>query len=368
MALNVLIVDDSTFFQSRLKNIINEHPDFNVIGVASNGREAIEKVKTLQPDIVTMDYEMPMMDGVTAVRAIMAENPLPILMLSSMTYEGARITLDALDAGAMDFMTKNFSEISANSSSIKKRIYDALLTISANSPKRKPLQVEPLPVKSSSSNVIPFHIEKPATNSVNTIPKISTPTISKSKPKLIVIGASTGGPAALTELLKTIPANFSIPIVIVQHMPETFTCAFAERLNRQCQIDVKEAETGDELKPGRALLAPGGKQLIIDSKNNRQVKVIDSSDAVNYKPCVDITFASVSNIYGADTLAIVLTGMGHDGRDGAKLLKAQGARVWTQSESSCLIYGMPMAIDKANLSDESLDIDAINKRLSAEKF
>ncbi len=376
MTLNVLIVDDSNFFQRRLKSIINEHPQLNVIGLADNGREAIEKVKTLKPDIVTMDYEMPMMDGVTAVRSIMAENPLPILMLSSMTYEGARTTLDALEAGAMDFMTKNFSEISNNSPAIKKRIYDALLTI-GNKPQsssvasvEKPklnIVVDPISTKQTSSSTSAKKMQdkppKPALQVVDTV-KPKRFNFSK-KPKIIAIGASTGGPAALSDLLKDIPANFPYPVLVIQHMPGTFTHAFAERLNRQCQVTIKEAETGDEIKPGVVLLAPGGKQLIVDTKNTQKVKVIDSNKEVNYKPCVDITFASLSNTFGADTLGIVLTGMGQDGCNGASLLKQQGARIVTQSKDSCLIYGMPMAIDQANLSDASLDLKDIKSLLSS---
>ncbi len=377
MTLNVLIVDDSNFFQRRLKSIINEHPQLNVIGLADNGREAIEKVKKLKPDIVTMDYEMPMMDGVTAVRSIMAENPLPILMLSSMTYEGARTTLDALEAGAMDFMTKNFSEISNDSPAIKKRIYDALLTI-GKKPNSTPdvamdkpklnIVVDPILPKQSSPTAPSEKIanrtpSKPVLQVVDTV-KPKRLSFAK-KPKIIAIGASTGGPAALSDLLKDIPGNFPFPVLIIQHMPGTFTHAFAERLNRQCQVNIKEAETGDEIKPGVVLLAPGGKQLIVDTKNTRKVKVIDSNKEVNYKPCVDITFASLSNTYGSDTLGIVLTGMGQDGCNGASLLKQQGARIITQSKDSCLIYGMPMAIDQANLSDASLDLHDIKSLLSS---
>ncbi|MGH1485022.1 MAG: protein-glutamate methylesterase/protein-glutamine glutaminase [Cellvibrionaceae bacterium] len=370
MTLNVLIVDDSSFFQRQLKNIINEHPKLNVIGSADNGREAIEKVKKLKPDIVTMDYEMPMMDGVTAVRSIMAENPLPILMLSSMTYEGARITLDALDAGAMDFMTKDFSKISNNSPEIKKSIYEALLTIGEQALKNKK-EIEKKTVIEKKSQDTPVPESAPSRVSLDTAAPVKLESVPKCepiirssnvKPKIIVIGSSTGGPAALSELLKDIPASFSLPIIIVQHMPETFTRAFAERLNRQCKIEVKEAETGDEIKPGRALLAPGGKQLIINKNNIKTVKIIDSTQPVNYKPCVDITFASLSNTYGAETLGVVLTGMGNDGCDGARLLKQKGASIWTQTEESCLIYGMPMAVDQANLSDASLALSCISER------
>jgi two-component system chemotaxis response regulator CheB len=366
MSLNVLIVDDSSFIQRVLKEIINDHPQLNVIGIASNGSEAVEKVKSLKPDLVTMDYEMPMMDGVTAVRIIMAENPLPILMLSSMTFSGAKITIDALEAGAADFMTKNFGEISAKGKAITKRLYDTLLALGESvllSQQRSPSPpiqefTSKTPMEKSACHPVsslsadPDKIKESSRNSVkNTL--YETP----SSVKIVAIGASTGGPAALTLLLKKIPGDFPCPILIIQHMPQNFTLAFAQRLNKQCSIEVKEAEDGDKLIPGRALLAPGGQQLVIDKKDSTKIRIIDSTSDINYKPCVDISFASISNTYGKNTLAIVLTGMGNDGCNGARLLKEKKSTVWTQTEDSCVVYGMPMSVDKAQLSNASLSLD-----------
>ncbi len=386
MALDILIVDDSPFFQRVLSEIINDHSQLNVVGVASNGRDAIDKVKRLKPDIVTMDYEMPMMDGVTAVRQIMSENPLPILMLSSMTFDGAKITIDALEAGAADFMTKDFAEISGKSSAIKARLYNTFLAL-GKSMLLSQRQPQALTKTAAHNGGVAGSMSARSSADVNTQPraraKVSlapatenkatlreTHTASKKdlfespeKPKIVVIGASTGGPAALTELLKKIPKNFPYPIVVVQHMPENFTLAFSQRLDKQCQVAVKEAEAGDKLLRGRVLIAPGGKQLTIDKKDATRVNIIESSIDINYKPCVDVTFASLSNTYGKSALAIVLTGMGSDGCDGARLLKQQRATVWTQSESSCVVYGMPMAIDKANLSNASLSLDKIAEHL-----
>jgi two-component system chemotaxis response regulator CheB len=353
MPLNVLVVDDSQFFQRILKEIINDSADLNVIGVANNGCEAVEKVKSLKPDVVTMDYEMPMMDGVTAVREIMSENPLPILMLSSMTFSGAKITMDALDAGAADFMTKNFAEISGKGEAIKQRLYRTLLEIGKSVALRKKASA---PANDEKVSTVSTSLDKPSV----------VPNIGRSKqalfetaslPKLIVIGASTGGPSAVTEVLKRLPKNFPCPIIVVQHMPQKFTLAFSHRLNKQCHLDITEAVDGDVLMPGKVFIAPGGKQLVIDKSNTRRIRIIESGDNIRYKPCIDITLASVSNIYGKDTLAIVLTGMGNDGCDGARLLKQKQATVWTQTEESCVVYGMPMAIDKENLSNASLSLD-----------
>jgi two-component system chemotaxis response regulator CheB len=301
MPLNVLVVDDSVFFQRVLKEIINDHSELNVVGVAGNGREAVDKVQSLKPDVVTMDYEMPMMDGVTAVRTIMSDNPLPILMLSSMTFSGAKITMDALDAGAADFMTKNFAEISGKSEAIKNRLYNTLLEIGKSVLLRRKPQLSTPVVK-------PVTQEKPVPKSSEIVKPIDTLSSSKnalfettSVPKIVVIGASTGGPAALTELLKRLPKSFPCPIVVVQHMPQNFTLAFSQRLHKQCALDVKEAEDGDMLQAGKVFLAPGGKQLILDKTNARRIKIIDASHGVSYKPCVDVSLASICNSYGKET-------------------------------------------------------------------
>lgn len=347
MTIKVLVVDDSLFFQQRLREIISEHPELQVVGVATNGREAVEMAKQKNPDIITMDYEMPVMDGVTAVRQIMAAKPVPILMFSSLTYEGARITLDALDAGAVDFMTKNFAEVSGNSAALKRALHDKIIGIARSSAKRANTGLA-----SASSPVL----NRPVAAPVNL----------KNKVQLLVIGASTGGPVALTDVLTALPANFRVPILLVQHMPESFTKAFAERLNKQCQIEVKLAEDGDRLRPGLALLAPGGKQLILERGSRDKIRVIPGDDRVNYKPSVDITFASAANNFGDRALGVVLTGMGSDGCEGARLIKQRGGYIWSQNKESCVIYGMPMAVAKARLTDCVLDIKAIGPKLAEE--
>ena len=386
MPITVLIVDDSHFFQRVLKEIISENKNFKVVGVANNGVEAIEKVASLRPDVVTMDYEMPMMDGVTAVREIMSTNPLPILMLSSMTFSGAKITIDALEAGAADFMTKNFAEISGKGAAIKKRLYDTLLALGQSRSHSQHFSAQDTSSaiggqeRSSDSVIttkqrltpseknISTDLRDRAVNDAHTAVSAANSSGKKNNNlgrtvKMIAIGASTGGPAALTDLLKGIPADFRFPILIVQHMPQNFTLAFSQRLNKQCEIEVKEAEDGDYIQPGRALLAPGGKQMIIDKKNKNRIKVMDSSADIPYKPSVDINFASLSNSYGGSVLGVVLTGMGSDGCDGARLLTEKGSTIWTQTKDSCVVYGMPMAVDRANLSSASFNIKDMIKNL-----
>ncbi|WP_039913859.1 protein-glutamate methylesterase/protein-glutamine glutaminase [Cellvibrio mixtus] len=377
MPVRVLVVDDSNFFQHRLKDIINEHPDLKVIGIASNGREAIEKAAELKPDIITMDFEMPVMDGVTAIKHIMANRKVPILMFSSLTYEGAKITLDALAAGALDFIPKDFAEVSRSSEVLKKKLHERLITLAGVSARLSPISPAPAvdtkpaitPTTSHLRTSVP--VAPPASTKTAVSPDDNKSAASdnyrlKNKPKILVIGASTGGPVALAEVLVALPANFPLPIVLVQHMPENFTKAFAERLNKQCKIQVREAADGDQLQPGLALLAPGGKQLMLDKRNGGSVRVLPDDDRVTYKPSLDITFGSAANTYADKVLGVVLTGMGSDGCKGAGLLKQCGSSLWSQDEASCVIYGMPMAVARAGLSDKVLSLKDIGPRLVRE--
>ncbi len=373
MPYTVLVVDDSSFFQHRLKEIINEHQDLKVVGIAANGQEAIDMASQLKPDIISMDYEMPFLDGVSAVRAIMAERPIPIVMFSSMTYEGAAITLEALDAGAVDFIPKNFAEVSNNSAQLKSRLHEKLIEFAA--------QAKPAPSRSTDELAAEANVRSQRAKEKTAAlrqrlanrpaPASSAPASVaasgklKGKVQLVVIGASTGGPVALSDIITELPGNFPVPIMVVQHMPENFTKAFAERLNRQSALSVKEAETGDALSRGTVLIAPGGKQLMLD-RSGKTVKVIAGDDRVNYKPCVDITFASVANLMGAKALGIVLTGMGADGCEGARLMKSKGAHIWSQDEASSVVYGMPAAVARAGLTDAVLHLAEVGPRLASE--
>ncbi|AZD20977.1 protein-glutamate methylesterase/protein-glutamine glutaminase [Pseudomonas chlororaphis] len=370
MAVKVLVVDDSGFFRRRVSEILSADINIQVVGTATNGKEAIDQALALKPDVITMDYEMPMMDGITAVRHIMQRCPTPVLMFSSLTHEGARVTLDALDAGAVDFLPKNFEDISRNPEKVKQLLCEKVHSISRSNrrfssysaPAPQPATA-PTPAPSSTSS---FSGTAPARPAPAPVPARAAATGSSAAPKrkaykLVAIGTSTGGPVALQRVLTQLPANFPAPIVLIQHMPAAFTKAFAERLDKLCRISVKEAEDGDILRPGLALLAPGGKQMMVDGRG--AVKILPGDERLNYKPCVDITFGSAAKSYGDKVLAVVLTGMGADGREGARLLKQGGSAVWAQDEASCVIYGMPMAIVKAELADAVYGLDDIGKHL-----
>lgn len=365
MAVKVLVVDDSGFFRRRVSEILSADPNIQVIGTATNGREAIEQAQALKPDVITMDYEMPMMDGITAVRNIMQRCPTPVLMFSSLTHEGARVTLDALEAGAVDFLPKNFEDISRNPERVKQLLCEKIHSI-ARSNRRS---LSPPPVAAPAATAVAQPVTRPATSTSPLARPVAAPApaVASAAPKrksykLVAIGTSTGGPVALQRVLTQLPANFPAPIVLIQHMPAAFTKAFAERLDKLCRISVKEAEDGDVLCPGLALLAPGGKQMMVDARG--VVKILPGDERLNYKPCVDITFGSVAKSYADKVLAVVLTGMGADGREGARLLKQGGSQVWAQDEASCVIYGMPMAIVKANLADAIYPLDDIGRHLA----
>lgn len=376
MAVKVLVVDDSGFFRRRVSEILSSDTTIQVVGTATNGKEAIEQALALKPDVITMDYEMPMMDGITAVRHIMQRCPTPVLMFSSLTHEGARVTLDALDAGAVDYLPKNFEDISRNPDKVKQMLCEKVHTISrsnrrfsgyANAPATPaPAPASAAPATASlrspaSSTARPAAAPAPASARSSASHAPTSPAPKRKAYKLVAIGTSTGGPVALQRVLTQLPANFPAPIVLIQHMPAAFTKAFAERLDKLCRISVKEAEDGDILRPGLALLAPGGKQMMVDGRG--AVKILPGDERLNYKPCVDITFGSAAKSYGDKVLAVVLTGMGADGREGARLLKQSGSHIWAQDEASCVIYGMPMAIVKADLADAVYSLDDIGRHL-----
>ena len=364
MSFKVLVVDDSSFFRRRVTDILNNDPELDVIDVAINGLEAVKKAIALKPDVITMDIEMPLLNGIDAVKQIMAQAPTAIIMFSSLTHSGAQATLEALDAGALDFLPKKFNEIAKTTedagSLLRQRVKQLAKKKGAILPKistfRSRAAVE---TKSSTNNLTSTTGIKPNA----AIAKYPNEAVSKKLDKnykLLAIGTSTGGPVALQRLLIQLPEDFPLPIILVQHMPASFTLAFANRLNALCKISIKEASSGDILKPGHAYLAPGGKQMIIDgTENAAKLRILeDNSERIAFKPSVDISFASAAKVFGGNVLGVILTGMGADGREGSRLLKSKGATIWSQDEASCVVYGMPQAVTVAGISERSLAIDS----------
>lgn len=352
MAVRVLVVDDSGFFRRRVTEILNADPHLEVIGSAGNGKEAIEQVAKLHPDVVTMDIEMPIMDGITATREIMKSHPTPIIMFSSLTTDGAKATLDALDAGALDFLPKRFEDISSDREEARKLLCERVRHLA-----RRP------------ASAISHRTVRPATDTRATSPAgVATATVSPIRArgdiKLVAIGTSTGGPVALQEVLVRLPQNFPVPVILVQHMPGSFTPAFAQRLNGICAITVKEAADGDVLQAATAYLAPGGKQMTLEKKAEQVViRISEALPNQTYKPSVDVTFRSVAKLYPRNTLAVILTGMGADGREGCRDLKQGGSVIWAQDQASCVVYGMPAAVADAGLSERSISLPDIGNSI-----
>lgn len=413
MPLRVLVVDDSSFFRRRLSEILNKDPDLDVVDFAANGREAIEKTASLKPDVITMDVEMPIMDGITAVKNIMEKNPTPILMFSSLTHKGAKATLDALEAGAIDFLPKKFEDIARDKDEASLTLRQRVKTVarsasrstgrssispqvgksspssvgasSSSQAQRSPFassrSESPSSIRTTSTSSSAFSRREPLKSSLDsgtrsTTTSSSTSSISRAKTshaggyKLLAIGTSTGGPVALQTILTELPSDFPTPILLIQHMPASFTSAFASRLDSLCKITIKEAENGDVLEPGCAYLAPGGQQMLLEGNaSNLKLKVMeDNSPRITYKPSVDITFGTSAKTLKDKVLAVVLTGMGADGREGARLLKQMGSTVWAQDEHSCVVYGMPQAISVAGLADADITLSDMSSRIIKEMY
>ncbi|MEZ9822051.1 chemotaxis response regulator protein-glutamate methylesterase [Shewanella sp. 10N.286.45.A1] len=375
MGIKVLVVDDSSFFRRRVSEIVSQDPELEVIGTAVNGAEAVKLAAELKPQVITMDIEMPVMDGITAVKQIMASNPVPILMFSSLTHDGAKATLDALEAGALDFLPKRFEDIATNKDDAiallqqriktlgRRRLFRPAVrpSIATVKPRTTAAQTVPLTRAAASSKPVPQPADKPSSRSS------AVTRASGKKYKALLIGTSTGGPVALQKVLTQLPANYPHPILLIQHMPAAFTPTFATRLNSLCKIEVKEAQTGDQLRAGCAYLAPGGMQMMLERSGSfGRIKVLAGKPEMNYKPSVDITFASASKLFGGDVLAVVLTGMGADGREGARMLKATGANIWAQDEASCVVYGMPQAVTNAGIATKSISIEQMAESILKE--
>lgn len=340
--IKVLIVDDSAFMRSAIANMLSGDPEITIVGKAKDGIEAIEMNEKLNPDIITMDVEMPRMDGLTALKHIMEKKPVPVIMVSSLTVEGAKVTLDALDLGAVDFIPKNLSELSVNIIKIKEILIDKIKNIA-----RKGIVKRKILPKQETKTVEVPHIMPRATG--------------ERRISIVAIGTSTGGPKALQEILPKLPKDFPVPIVIAQHMPPNFTGPFAQRLNELSRIQVKEAQNGEVIQNGVAYIAPGIGHMRLKRQKGIETVVNISTDKEEfiYRPSVDALMISVSELYPGRALGVILTGMGNDGCMGLMALKKTGGRVFAQNEDTCVVYGMPKAVVDAGIADKILPIEEI---------
>ena len=344
--IQVLVVDDSTFMRKSLSAMLTSDARIAIAGLARNGEEAIQQVKSLKPDVVTMDVEMPGMNGIEAVRRIMTEVPVPIVMVSSLTTEGATDTLKALEYGAIDYISKQLDGVATKIVDIQTELIAKILAASQTTGK--------LSLRRSSASMAT--ITKPAGSA------LSAHSVSVTRGnRIVAIGCSTGGPQALMEVLPMLPADFPAGIVIVQHMPKTFTKPFADRMNQICPLEVKEAVDGDEVKAGRILIAPGGLQFRVKKKSitTNVVALSPNYEKHLHAPAADIMLQSVAELYGERGIGVILTGMGHDGLEGMKAMKTSKGRTIAQDEKTCIVYGMPKAVVEAGCADKVVPLPHI---------
>ncbi len=334
--VRVIIVDDSALMRRLLADLLEKDPGITVVGTARNGVDALATIKEKNPDVVTMDIEMPKMDGLTALQHIMDECPMPVVMVSAMAKRQADITMKALDLGAVDFISKTSGALSLDIEKAGRDIINKIKTAAK------------VKVKSvRKTRIEPISFRKITTRRDNL---------------LVVIGASTGGPKAIPEVLSRLPLNIPAGIVMVQHMPGGFTRSFAERLNWYTSLEVKEAEDGDKIKPGLVLMAPGDYHMVVDGTRVR----LNQGPKINYvRPAVDLLMESAARSHGASCVGVILTGMGSDGAKGMKEIKSKGGRTVVQERKSCVVFGMPKAAIDIGAADRVVPLSRIGDEIIA---
>lgn len=351
--IRVLIVDDSSFMRMAIRSILSKDPTFDIVGTAADGVEGVEKAIALKPDIITMDVEMPRMDGIAALKQVMSKAPTKVIMVSTLTNEGAKSTFEALDAGAIDYIPKNVTD-SADAQNIFRQELLRKLKEAVKSRFTRPLgATAPAMRSAATASVVP--------------PRPTSSRFVGKKIQYVGIGASTGGPVALQEVLSRIPVNFPYGIMVGIHMPKAFTGPYADRLNAKCSMTIREAVDGDILKPGLALIAPGGMHTTLVRQGSQiVVKTQPTSNYPQYVyiPSVDLMLSSMVEATGGAMLGVILTGMGSDGFKGMQLLKQKGGVTIAQDEATSTIYGMPKACVDGGVADEVLPLGQIGFEIS----
>ncbi len=346
--IRVLVVDDSVVIRRLVTHALERDSELEVVGAAANGSIALQRIPQYNPDVLTLDVEMPEMDGLETLRHIRRDYPhLRVIMFSTLTERGAEVTLEALSLGADDYVTKASNEGSLDQSMMRlredliPRIKQFFLWPAKTSAAPRP-QAPQVPAPPPRERAASFALS------------------AKQPPKVVVIGVSTGGPSALGSILPHLPAEFPLPILLVQHMPPLFTRFLAERLHTTCALAVEEARQGDPVVAGKILIAPGDFHLKVAARSGEVRVQLDQSPPENFcRPAVDALFSSIAEVYGGAVIAAVLTGMGHDGLRGVEILRAQGASILAQDEASSVVWGMPGAVVTAGLADSVLPLDQI---------
>ncbi len=335
----VLIIDDSAFMRRAIARIISEGQGLEVVGTAASGKEGLAQIAALKPDVVTLDVEMPEMDGVQVLEQIMARHPMPVVMLSSLTRRGAEITLKCLELGALDFIAKPSGSVSEDLTAIRYIVW--------------------MTVRNAAAATVTRPMKAPAIAKPLALPERSQALARR----LVVIGASTGGPRALLDVLETLPADLPASVVIIQHMPAHFTATMAQRFDSRCALDIREAREGDRLVIGAAYVAPGGLHLHVTDA--RTLALSTEPPLWGVRPCVDYPLEDAAQVYRSACLGVVLTGMGRDGTTGLTAIKQYGGATVVQDAATCVVYGMPRSAVEAGVVDLELPLPAISEQIVA---
>ncbi len=360
MTINVLVVDDSALMRKVISDILSEDEELKVIATARNGLDAVQKVERFRPDVVTLDVEMPELDGLHALGYIMSECPTPVVMLTAVDEKSAERTLSAFEYGAVDFIQKPSGNISLNISDIAKNIRQKVKMASKVDLRKLDFMEEQV---NRSREDVGKKREKKSLNNLESVKRKPL-----SRQKILAIASSTGGPRALEQVIPNLPGNINVPVVIVQHMPAGFTASLAQRLDTQSKLKVCEAKDSEVVRNGVVYLAPGNYHMEIVRKNidGRDREVISLNQKPReqgVRPCANILFKSLVPIYGQNILSVILTGMGADGADGAEEIKKAGGRVITEDEKSCVVYGMPKVAVQRGLSDSVVALEKISDEI-----
>lgn len=352
--IRVLIVDDTALYRKIIRDVLSDFPEIDVVGTAPNGKIALSKLETLKPDLLTLDQEMPEMDGLETLRQIKEKHlKVATIMVSAFTTRGASITMQALNLGAFDFIAKPDSKnIQENINSLKEQFEPQFKAFA------KRLEISTGSVRVSVGTSTDKAI----------IPELKLLSGLKGKPKIVTIGISTGGPKALADVIPNIPGDLGVPVVLVQHMPPVFTKALAESLDKKSPLTIVEGQNGQILQANTVYIAPGGKQMKVVSGSGigqYVIKITDDPPENHCKPSADYLFRSVSSLFPGKALAVIMTGMGRDGTTGLRLLKREGAKVIAQDEQSCVVFGMPMEAIKAGVVDQVVSLDQIAAKITS---
>jgi len=361
--LRVLVVDDTIVYRKAVSDVIEEIPGVELAGVAHNGKIALAKIKTLKPDILTLDIEMPVMNGLELLTELQKDYPhVGAIMLSTLTTEGSDMTMRALELGAFDFLLKPQSKGQIEGKQEIKRLLQPLLAAFSRS------RIGLSQVGPSKRNSVASPFKKPARGPrLSGRSPLTSPTRKtaprKTKSEIVTIGISTGGPNALSQMLPRLPGDLGVPVLVVQHMPPVFTKSLANSLNKKCALSVKEAADGENISPNVVYIAPGGKQMKLmagSDGQNRRIKLTDDPPENSCKPSVDYLFRSVADYYVGRTTAVIMTGMGSDGTKGLAILKEKSAHIIAQDEASCVVYGMPKAPAELGYVDTIVPLNKIS--------